>query len=285
MSVSLSDYQSAVPCAWCPGCGNFGILEAVKRALVELDLPPHRVLICSGIGQAPKLPHYLKVNTFNGLHGREVAAAIGAKLAADDLTVLIHAGEGGAYGEGGNHFLHAIRRNVDMTLIVHDNRYYALTKGQASPTTDAGTVTKVNPDGVVSRPMNPLALAISQSCSFVAQGLSSRGDHLTALLKRAIEHSGFSFVNVLQPCVTWDTVHTYKFYKEHCYELEAGYDPTNRAQALARVLEGGDRLPLGVLYVEPRPTYDACVLRDIPQPLRHRELEPEHVAALFPRFQ
>ena len=131
MSVRKEDYQSDVECAWCPGCGNFGILEAVKRALVQLELAPHQVLLCSGIGQAPKLPHYLKVNTFNGLHGRELPAATAAKLCAPDLTVLVHSGDGGAYGEGGNHLLHAMRRNIDLTLVVHDNKIYGLTKGQA----------------------------------------------------------------------------------------------------------------------------------------------------------
>ena len=275
MSLTPADYMSSVPIAWCPGCGNFSILTSVKKTLAELNLPPERVVICTGIGQAPKLPHYLRVNTFNGLHGREVAAAIGIKLAANDLTVIVHAGEGGAYGEGGNHFMHAIRRNIDMTVVVHDNLYYALTKGQASPTTPAGTITHIQPDGVVSRPLNPLALAISQSCSFVGQGTSARGDLLVGLLKAAISHRGFSLVHILQTCPSWDRVHTPQFYKDHCYELPEDYDPRDREAALRLVMTPSDRHPLGILYLEDRPLYDEHVLHGIEHPLRRRQVVPE----------
>ncbi|MBW2618788.1 MAG: 2-oxoacid ferredoxin oxidoreductase [Deltaproteobacteria bacterium] len=243
MKVRLEDYDSPVENAWCPGCGNFGILAALKRTLVELELAPHQVLVCTGIGQAPKLPHYLRVNTFNGLHGREVATATAAKLAASDLTVLVHAGDGGAYGEGGNHLIHAIRRNIDITLVVHDNHIYGLTKGQASPTTDQGAKVVLQPRGVAVRPMNPLALAISQSCAFVAQALASRTDQLVDLLKQAIRHTGFSFINVLQPCVSWDKVHTFKYYDERCFDLGLG-DHLHRPPAvLAGSGPGGHRPP------------------------------------------
>ncbi|MDD2598755.1 MAG: thiamine pyrophosphate-dependent enzyme [Kiritimatiellae bacterium] len=275
MSVSTADYASSVPIAWCPGCGNFAILNAVKKSLSELDLPPDRVVICTGIGQAPKLPHYLRVNTFNGLHGREIASAIGIKLAANDLTVIVHAGEGGAYGEGGNHFLHAIRRNMDLTVVVHDNLNYALTKGQASPTTPAGTVKRLQPEGVASQPLNPLALAISQSCSFVGQGTSARADLLAGLLKAAIRHRGFSLVHILQTCPSWDRIHTPQFYKEHCYELGEDYDPQDRDAALRLVMTPEDRHPLGILYLEERPLYNESALHEIEQPLRGRLVEPE----------
>lgn len=284
MSVNHADYASSVPIAWCPGCGNFAILDSTKKALVELDLPPERVVICTGIGQASKLPHYLRVNTFNGLHGREVATAIAVKLAANDLTVIAHAGDGGAYGEGGNHFLHAIRRNVDITVVVHDNHYYALTKGQASPTTPEGTVTRIHTEGVVARPMNPLALAISQSCSFVGQGTSARPDLLVNLLKAAILHKGFSLVNILQTCPTWDHVHTFRFYKEHCHELEKDYNPRDREAALRLTLAAGDHHPMGILYVEDRPLYDERVLQGIENPLRRRKVAPETALPLLTRF-
>lgn len=284
MSVKPTDYASSVPIAWCPGCGNFAILNSAKKALAELNLPPDRVVICTGIGQAPKLPHYMQVNTFNGLHGREVAAAIGVKLAANDLTVIVHAGEGGGYGEGGNHFLHAIRRNVDMTLVVHDNLYYALTKGQASPTTPLGTVTRIQSEGVVMPPLNPLALAISQSCSFVGQGTTGRPDLLVPLLKAAIQHRGFSLVHILQSCPTWDHVHTPQFYREHGDELAADYDPRDREAALRLVMAPSDRHPLGVLYREDRPTYDAHALEQIENPLRRRTVNPEAALALLARF-
>ena len=284
MSVKPTDYASSVPIAWCPGCGNFAILNSAKNALAELELPPERVVICTGIGQAPKLPHYMRVNTFNGLHGREVAAAIGIKLAANDLTVIVHAGEGGAYGEGGNHFLHAIRRNVDLTLVVHDNLYYALTKGQASPTTPLGTVTRIQSDGVVIPPLNPLALAISQSCSFVAQGTTGRPDLLVPLLKAAIQHRGFSLVHILQSCPTWDRVHTPQFYRDHCDELQEDYDPRDREAALRLVLTPSERHPLGILYVEDRPVCDEHVLDQVEHPLRRRAVNPDVALALLDPF-
>jgi 2-oxoglutarate ferredoxin oxidoreductase subunit beta len=284
MPVTEKDYESLVENQWCPGCGNFGILTAVKKTLVELQLPPDRVVIASGIGQGPKLPHYLHVNTFNGLHGREVPSAEAIKLAADDLTVIVSAGDGGAYAEGGNHFTHAIRRNIDMTLLVHDNFCYGLTKGQPSPTTEHGAVTKITPDGVAADPLNPLALAISQGCSFVAQGMSARTDHLVDILKKAILHKGFSFVNIYQPCVTWDRVHTYQYYKEHCYELGPEYDPRNQMKALELVLTPSDKHPLGVIYENDRTTYESQVLAHIPHPLRDQPVDPKLAVSLYEEF-
>lgn len=285
MSIDVKDYASTVPIAWCPGCGNFAILNSAKKALADLGFPSERIVICTGIGQAPKLPHYMRVNTFNGLHGREVAAAVGVKLAANDLTVVVHAGEGGAYGEGGNHMTHAIRRNVDMTVVVHDNLYYALTKGQASPTTPEGTITRIQPDGVPSKPLNPLALAISQSCSFVGQGTSARPDLLAELFKAAMRHRGFSLVHVLQTCPSWDKIHTPQFYLDHCYELEPDYDPRNREAALSLVMTPGERHPLGVLYLEDRPSYDDSVLHGIKEPMRRRGVNPGVVEKFLDRFK
>ena len=285
MKVRMEDYDSPVENAWCPGCGNFGILAALKRALVELELAPHQVLVCTGIGQAPKLPHYLRVNTFNGLHGREVASATAAKLAASDLTVLVHAGDGGAYGEGGNHLIHAIRRNIDLTLVVHDNHIYGLTKGQASPTTDQGAKVVLQPRGVAVRPMNPLALAVSQSCAFVAQALASRTDQLVDLLKQAIRHKGFSFINVLQPCVSWDKVHTFKYYDERCFDLGEDHDPADQVAALRLVLKTDGRFPLGLIFAAPRPSYQDRILEGIEQPLRDRGVDPKAAEKFFQRFR
>lgn len=285
MALKLEDYESPIVPAWCPGCGNFPILESLKNTLVELDLAPDRVLICTGIGQAPKLPHYMRVNTFNGLHGREVASAQGAKLAADDLTVIIHAGDGGAYGEGGNHFIHAVRRNLDLTLVVHDNHFYALTKGQASPTTEQGAKVKLQPRGVGSSPLNPLALAVSLSCSHVSQTTSALADHLTETLKAAIGHQGFSLVNVLQPCVTWDKVHTYQYYKERCRPLRADHDPTDQLAALKLVLEAGEEIPIGLIYTEERPVYGEGFRVGSGRPLRERGVEPGLALEIMDRFR
>jgi 2-oxoglutarate ferredoxin oxidoreductase subunit beta len=285
MSVTVADYRSELKPAWCPGCGNFPILEAVKRALAALDLPPERVLVCTGIGQAPKLPHYMRVNTLNGLHGRELASATAAKLAAADLKVIVHAGDGGAYGEGGNHFLHALRRNPDLTLVVHDNRIYGLTKGQASPTTPQGDRVKLHPRGVASRPLNPLALAIGQACSFVAQASAAHPEHLLATLTAAIAHRGLAFVNVLQPCVTWDKVRTYQFYQERGRVLGPDHDPADQTAALALVLKESETLPLGLIYKNDRPAYDDIVLAGVKGTLRDKGVEPERAMGLMARFR
>lgn len=252
-NVTMEHYKNNLERAWCPGCGNFGILNLLQKTLVDMQIPPQRVLLCSGIGQAPKIVHYLQTNAFNGLHGRELASAQAAKMVADDLTVIVHAGDGGAYGEGGNHFLHAMRRNVDVTFLVHDNHIYGLTKGQASPTTEQGQKVAVHPDGVIALPMNPLALAISQSCSFVAQILPSKPDHFQKVLSEAIRHPGFAYVNILQPCVSWDFIHTYQYYQMHCYFLDDSHDPTNQMQALTVALATDGRIPLGILYRNQRP--------------------------------
>ena len=278
-------YDNTIEPAWCPGCGNFAILKSLKQALAELDLPPERLLICSGIGQAPKLPHYLNCNCFNGLHGREVASATGAKLAATDMTVLVHAGDGGALGEGGNHFISAIRRNIDITLVIHDNHIYGLTKGQASPTTEQGTHQKLQPRGLMVRPMDHLSLAVSQEASFVAQSTAAKPEHLTAMLKLAIEHKGFSLVNVLQPCVTWDKVHTYQYYNDHCRELPAGYDATDRQAAMGVTLNPGDHIPIGLIYTNQRPAYDSLALAQQTAPLRDHPLDPGAAGKLYDLFR
>lgn len=284
--VQSRDYDSPVEIAWCPGCGNFAILEAMKKALTGLNLPPDKVLMCSGIGQAPKLPHYLKVNTFNGLHGREVASATGAKLAADDLTVIVHAGDGGGYGEGGNHLLAAIRRNIDITVIVHDNHVYGLTKGQASPTTEEGPPAKLQPHGLAIHQMNPLALALSQGCGFVGQGFAGGGDDLVKLVQAAIGHRGLALVNILQPCVTWDKVHTYAYYQERCRALGPEHDPSDFSAALELVLNPDlSGIPTGIIYQKERPTYEEVVLTGIEHPLRDRGVDPEAVMGLFDDYR
>lgn len=254
--VSMEDYGE-FDTEWCPGCGNFGILKAIKQALVDIGRSPHEVLIASGIGQAAKLPHYLNCNLFNGLHGRSLPPATGAKIANHELTVLAVTGDGDCYGEGGNHLIHAIRRNPDITLIVHDNQIYGLTKGQASPTTEIGMKTKIQTHGVFNMPLNPLSLAISLDCSFVSRGFAGDVPHLTELITRAIRHKGFSLVDVLQPCVSFNKLNTFAWYSERVYKLEEdGYTPNDRVRAFEKSLEWGDRIPLGVLYMHEKPTFE-----------------------------
>jgi len=240
---SIEEY-GAYETAWCPGCGNFGILDALKKALV------------SGIGQAAKTPHYLKANVFNGLHGRGLPAAIGARLANPQLTVIAESGDGCMYGEGGNHFLAALRRNLDLTILVHDNRVYGLTKGQASPTSEQGFVTKTQPRGVFAAPFNPVAVAVTMGASFVARGYAGMPEQLADLIARAIRHRGTALVDILQPCVSFNKINTYQWYKAHCYELAADYDPSAHDSAIRTALEFGERIPLGVIYQKEAPLYE-----------------------------
>lgn len=256
--VQLEDYASAHPPAWCPGCGNFKILEAIKQALVDLKLEPWQVLFVTGIGQAPKLPHYLKASLFNGLHGRTLPVATAAKLANRHLTVIAEGGDGDGYAEGGNHFIHALRRNIDMTYLVHDNAVYGLTKGQLSPTSAEGTRTSTTPAGALYPPINPLAIAIALDAGLVARGFSGDPKHLTWLIKQAIEYPGFALVDILQNCVSFNKVNTFAWYSRRVYLLneDAAYDPRDRAAAFARVQEWGDRIPIGIFYRSARKPYD-----------------------------
>jgi len=243
--------------AWCPGCGNFRILEAVKRALSAADLRPRDVLFVSGIGQAAKAPHYLNANVFNGLHGRAIPAAVGAKLANPRLTVIVESGDGCVYGEGGNHLLAAIRRNADLKVLVHDNLVYGLTKGQASPTSEEGFITKAQPDGSYAEPFNPLALAIALKAPFVARGFSGNVDQLAALIGEALAHPGFALVDIFQNCISFNKVQTFAWFKKRCYELGAEHDPTDFNAALAKAYEWGDRIPTGVLFKCERPAFES----------------------------
>ncbi len=248
------DYAGQRP-AWCPGCGNFQILTAIKQALVELKLMPHQVLFVSGIGQSSKLPHYMRCNTFNGLHGRTLPVATGARLANHELVVVAVAGDGDCYGEGGNHLIHAIRRNIDITLLVHNNQIYGLTKGQASPTSDTGMVTKLQPHGVVLSPFNPIAFAVSLNAGFVARSFSGDVQHLTEMIKDGINHRGFAMIDILQPCATFNKLNTYAWYRDRVYKL-ADHDPQDRRTAFEKALEWGERIPIGVIYKNERSTFE-----------------------------
>lgn len=238
--------------SWCPGCGNFPLLESLKKALARLELPPHRVMLSSGIGQAAKTPHYMHCHMFNGLHGRSLPVAQGMKLANPEMTVICESGDGCVYGEGGNHFLAAIRRNIDITLLVHDNQIYGLTKGQVSPTSGRGHVTKTQPEGAPSEAFNPVAVAVAMKAGFVARAFTGEPEHLTEMIVQAVSHPGFSLVDIFQPCVSFNKVNTFGWYKERCRMLE-DHDPTDWAAALARADEFGERIPLGVLYRNDRP--------------------------------
>jgi len=247
----FGDYETA----WCPGCGNFSILKAVKKALTDSELRPHEILFVSGIGQAAKTPHYLNANVFNGLHGRSLPVATGAKLANPDLNVIVESGDGCNYGEGGNHFLAAIRRNINVTLLVHNNQVYGLTKGQASPTSSEGFVTKAQPDGTMSSPFNPVAVAVAMRAGFVARGFSGMIDHLSGLIQQGISHRGLAIIDILMPCVSFNKVNTLSWYKERCEPLPSSYDATDWTKAMGTAYEWGDKIPVGVIYKNNRPSF------------------------------
>ncbi|NLC70712.1 MAG: 2-oxoacid ferredoxin oxidoreductase [Desulfuromonadaceae bacterium] len=273
--------------AWCPGCGNFAILRAVKDALADLDLLPREVVLVSGIGQAAKLPHYLAANFFNGLHGRALPVATAIKSVNPSLTVIAESGDGDMYGEGGNHFIHAIRRNPNITNIIHDNMVYGLTKGQASPTSRRGFQTPVQVHGVASDPINPLTLALSLNASFVARAFAGDIPGTTAIIKKAILHRGYALVDIFQPCVTFNRVNTFAWFKEKTYYLEDAHDVSDRAMAFQRAAES-DRLPLGIFFAEEgRPTFaeSAGVFGEDAVPLFRRLVDSERLGALIETYR
>lgn len=249
-------FQLSAQTAWCPGCGNFAIRQALSQALTLCELQPHEVVLVSGIGQAAKLPHYINTNVFNGLHGRAVPAATAIKAANHNLRVLVTTGDGDCYGEGGNHLLHAFRRNPDLTILVHDNQVYGLTKGQASPTSEYGMVTKLQSHGVKNEALDPAALAVAMDASLVARGWAGDVPGLAALIARAVKHRGLSLVDILQPCVSFNKLNTYAWYRQRVYyPKEGSHDPADRAAAFRLALEWGDRIPLGVIYQRERPVF------------------------------
>ena len=283
--ITVQDYFSPVENQWCPGCGNFGILLAVKRALVELKLEPHQVLFVSGIGQAGKFPHYLKCNLLNELHGRTLPAAAAAKIVNPELTVIAEGGDGDGYGEGGNHFLGAMIRNVNITYLVHNNQVYGLTKGQASPTSDRGFVTKTTPSGA-GEPLNPLALAIAANASFVARSYSADTVHLSKMIGLAIQHKGFALVDIFQPCVTFNHVNTYQFYQTHLYKLDddKSYDPGDRVAAFKKALEWGEKIPIGLFYKVDRPVFEDTLAAAIGVPLVKQKIDPLQFEKLLDEY-
>jgi 2-oxoglutarate ferredoxin oxidoreductase subunit beta len=244
--------------AWCPGCGNFPILKTLDEAIDEAGTDRRRLVLVSGIGQAAKLPHYTRANVFNGLHGRALPAATGIKLANHDLEVVVTSGDGDMYGEGGNHLLHAFRRNIGVKLFVHNNQVYGLTKGQASPTSDPGFVTKVQRHGVMLAPVRPLALAVIEGCSLVARSTATDREHLKGMMVEALKHTGGTvLLDILQPCVTFNDVNTYKWYKERVQAVPDDHDPTDFEAAMRLAMQWGDEIPIGVIYRSDRASFES----------------------------
>jgi 2-oxoglutarate ferredoxin oxidoreductase subunit beta len=250
-----------------------------------MDLSPEQILMVSGIGQAAKMPHYLRCNTFNGLHGRTLPVATGAKIANHKLIVIADGGDGDGYAEGGNHFIHAMRRNIDITYFVHNNQIYGLTKGQASPTSDKKMVTGTTPEGNTLCPERPLALAVASNCSFVARGYVGEMDHLKELMIKAVSNKGFSLLEILQPCVSFNKTNTYDWYEKRVYKLaDEPYNPQDRAMAFQKALEWGEKIPIGVLYRCDRQTYGDLAGLAKMAPLSQMEREAKELEGLWDEF-
>jgi len=266
--------------AWCAGCGNFPILNTLKKVFAELNLNPSEIVIVSGIGQAAKTPQYINANMFNGLHGRALPPATAIKATNQHLTVIAESGDGDTYGEGGNHFLHCIRRNPDITNIVHNNMVYGLTKGQAAPTAERGLKTPVQVNGVYLEPFNPLAVAISLNASFVARANAADLVQTKDIFQKAIEHKGYALVDVFQPCVVYNKVNTYQWFKENCYYLDEHHDPYNRQEAFKRATEE-DKLPLGIFYINTNnPTFEENLKLD-KEPFYTKKFDRKELAKLI----
>jgi 2-oxoglutarate ferredoxin oxidoreductase subunit beta len=254
VNIFATDYEIT----WCPGCGNFGIWMALRNALIKMNLRPDDVFLTYGIGCHGNMSNWLKSYAFEGLHGRGLPIAQGTKLANHRLPVISIHGDGDGLGEGGNHFIHAAKRNPDITMIIHDNQLYSLTTGQASPVAKPGFKTKSTPQGVTDEPMNPLVLGIVSGATFVARSFSGDSAHLTEMIVAAVSHQGFSVIDVLQPCVTFDKVHTYAWYRERVYKLAGtGYTPDDRLKAIEKAYEWEQRIPIGIFYQVRRPTLES----------------------------
>jgi len=274
VEVTAKDYASDVKPTWCPGCGDFGILAAVKAALLQVGLAPHQVLIVTGIGCGSKLPDYLRVNGILTLHGRPLPVATGARLANHSLKVLTVHGDGDGMGLGMGHFIHTARRNMDIVDIIQNNQVYGLTKGQYSPTSDPGFVTSTSPEGAIETAAHPTVLALAAGGTFIARGFAGDVKGLGDLIARAMQHKGYALVDVLQPCVTFNRKNTYDWYRERVYNLaETDHDPGNLAAAFQKAQEWGDRIPMGVIYQTQRPTYEEQVVALQEGPIAARKLD------------
>ena len=283
--LTMADLNGKVDPDWCPGCGDVGVLAAVQKALVELQIPVHNVVTISGIGCSSNFPGYMNTYGMHTLHGRALAVATGLKLANHELTVLVTGGDGDCFGIGGNHFVHTMRRNVDLLYIVMDNQIYGLTTGQTSPTSRIGMKTKSMPFGNIEAPVNPISLALAAGATFIARGYSAEQKHLTELIKQGIEHRGFSFLDVFSPCVTYNHDNTYQWFRPRVKKLEddRDYDSADWTAAMGKSLLWGEEIPIGKFFERTDvPTLHGAepVLNE--GPLVHRDLRvPPDVARSF----
>lgn len=283
--MTLEELKTPYEPNWCPGCGNFGIWMAEKNAAVKEGWDNTNTTIVAGIGCHGHIVNFIRLTSFEGLHGRAIPVASGIKFANNRLNVLVHVGDGDCFGEGGNHFIHACRRNHDLTVILHDNSLYALTAGQTSPATPKGMKTKSSPKGSTDDPVFPMALAITAGATFVARAYSGDIEQLTQLIIEANKHKGFAFIDVLQPCVTFNKICTSSFYKENTYYLDENYDPTDKQAALLKAQEFGEKkIPLGIFYKEERPTAESMFPQIAQTPLVDQEPKLDSLTDLFKKY-
>lgn len=248
--MDIDQFSTHVFPTWCPGCGNYGIWLALKQACINLGLQSHEIVIVYGVGCHGNMRDWMNVYGIQGLHGRAIPLAQGVKLANPKLNVIVVTGDGDCLGEGGNHFLHALRRNIDITVLIHDNQVYGLTTGQASPTAQQGMKTKSTPNGVVEHPVNPLTIALAAGGTFLGRGFSGNTAHLATVISRAIQHPGFSVVDILQPCVTFDPVHTYQWYRERISVVAGEGAGVDKKKVFELASEWGKTIPIGILYCQ-----------------------------------
>ncbi len=255
--MELTKYKSETRPDWCPGCGDFGVLNALVQAVANLEIDPKDLFVVSGIGCSSNLPGFIHAYGFHSLHGRAMPIATGARLANPDLNVVVTGGDGDGYGIGLGHFVHAMRRNLDITYIVMDNQTYGLTTGQASPTSQKSFVTKSSPLGTIEEPINPIAIALVSGASYVARGFSGDPKHLTELIQNGIKHKGFALVDVFSPCITWNKVDTYEYFRAKCYKMNGpDYDTSSMDAALGKAREWEPKIPLGLFYESQKLTYE-----------------------------
>jgi 2-oxoglutarate ferredoxin oxidoreductase subunit beta len=252
--LEVKDFKAEVPPDWCPGCGDFGVLNVLQRACAELGIGPHELLVVSGIGCSSNLPGFFRSYGVHSLHGRALPFATGAKLANHALTVIATGGDGDGYGIGLNHFIQAMRRNINITYVVMNNEIYGLTTGQCSPTSETGMKTKSTPFGNLEGMLNPLALALASGCGYVARGFSGDIKNLTKLYVEGIRFPGFALIDVFSPCVTFNKQNTYQWFRDRVYRLEdEGHDANDFVAAITKAAEWGERIPTGLFYRSPNP--------------------------------
>jgi 2-oxoglutarate ferredoxin oxidoreductase subunit beta len=283
--ADINQFTTSIKPTFCPGCGNYGIMEALKQALAQLALTPDKTVICYDVGCNANMADFIYTYGFHGLHGRSVPPAAGIKLANHDLAVLALIGDGAFYGEGSEHFLSLVRGNHDITVLVHDNQRYSLTTGQYSPTTPKGTVTPSTPEGSIEEPLDPLSIALVNHGTFVARGFAGDIPHLKDLIIAGVNHKGFSLIEILQPCVVWNKEKSYDWYRQRVYKLEKPkWQANNRLQALEKA-QDEEKLAIGIFYQETKKAYHEEVSSLQGEPLTKQSIEKIDISKLVEEFK